>query len=103
MSRPSKNGNNVYANPLLTIDGTQGRPANPGLTAVCIALNKLGIRTYDMTECARDNVNGSTKRWLEGVEANYLNGQGRKIKNRRDLDDLLYRYQVYLSPHTCQK
>ena len=64
-------------------------------TAVCIALNKLGIRTYDMTECTRDTANGSTKRWLDGVEANYLNGQGSKIKNRRDLDDILYRYQVH--------
>lgn len=67
---------------------------------MCIALNKLGIKTYDMTECARDNVNGSTKRWLEGVEANYLNGMGDKIKNRRDLDDLLYRYGVRLSNNT---
>ena len=47
-----------------------------------------------MTECARDNLNGSTARWLEAVEANYLNGTGKKIKYRRDLDDLLWRYNV---------
>lgn len=67
---------------------TDSRPA------LTVALNRLGIKTYDMTECSRDNANGSTKRWLEGVEANYLNGTGKKIKNRRDLEDYLYRYNV---------
>lgn len=59
-------------------------------------MNMLGIRTYDMTECARNNVNGSTKRWLDAAEANlfYHQGKGKKIWSKRDLEDLLWRYQV---------
>ena len=88
------NRDNVYGAPSCLI-ACEVNIADIALqTALTLALNKLGIKTYDMTECARDNPNGSTKRWLEAVDANFLSGGGRKLTYRRDLDDLLYRYQV---------
>ena len=71
------------------------------VTAVSLALNKLGIKTYDMSEAMRDSVNGSLKKWREGAEADYFNGLGKKLQKKQDFDDLLYRYQVGLSHATA--
>lgn len=71
-------------------------------SAICAALQELGIRSHHFSEVSKNKQNRHIELWLSAVQIKYDGKKGKPWKTSQDFDRVLWNYDVSRLPVPVQ-